>query len=153
MLRERRVRVVFVVEESFAGTLEAQGFEEALMRLKPPPAEPEERADTPVTVEVDEALTVLATTLEDWVTPRPNWELTLHEGHNFGRANNVEARILFVAGEQTSSLSFRLEQLEVAEDTGQELYLRFEERDGIAKVASLKSNGLDIELFHILTTT
>jgi MGT family glycosyltransferase len=28
--------VVFVVEESFAGTLEAQGFEEALMRLKPP---------------------------------------------------------------------------------------------------------------------
>jgi MGT family glycosyltransferase len=29
---------VFVVEESFAGTLEAQGFEEALMRLKPPAA-------------------------------------------------------------------------------------------------------------------
>jgi MGT family glycosyltransferase len=28
---------VFVIEESFAGTLEAQGFEEALMRLKPPP--------------------------------------------------------------------------------------------------------------------
>ena len=28
---------MFVVEESFAGTLEAQGFEEALMRLKPPP--------------------------------------------------------------------------------------------------------------------
>jgi len=32
---------VFVVEESFAGTLEAQGFEEALMRLKPPPEKPE----------------------------------------------------------------------------------------------------------------
>ena len=32
-----RVDVTFVVEESFAGTLEAQGFEEALMRLKPPP--------------------------------------------------------------------------------------------------------------------
>ena len=32
---------MFVVEESFAGTLEAQGFEEALMRLKPP-AESEE---------------------------------------------------------------------------------------------------------------
>ena len=28
MLRERGHRVVFVVEESFAGTLEAQGFEE-----------------------------------------------------------------------------------------------------------------------------
>jgi MGT family glycosyltransferase len=37
ILLERGERVVFVVEESFAGTLEAQGFEEALMRLKPPP--------------------------------------------------------------------------------------------------------------------
>jgi MGT family glycosyltransferase len=36
VLLERGARVVFVVEESFAGTLEAQGFEEALMRLKPP---------------------------------------------------------------------------------------------------------------------
>jgi MGT family glycosyltransferase len=30
-------RVVFIVEESFAGRLEAQGFEERLMRLGPPP--------------------------------------------------------------------------------------------------------------------
>jgi MGT family glycosyltransferase len=37
VLRERGARVVFVVEESFAGTLESQGFEEALMRLKPAP--------------------------------------------------------------------------------------------------------------------
>ena len=37
VLLERGARVVFVVEESFTGTLEAQGFEEALMRLKPPP--------------------------------------------------------------------------------------------------------------------
>jgi MGT family glycosyltransferase len=37
VLLERGERVVFVVEESFAGTLKAQGFEEALMRLKPPP--------------------------------------------------------------------------------------------------------------------
>ena len=36
VLQARGARVVFVVEESFAGTLEAQGFEEALMRLKPP---------------------------------------------------------------------------------------------------------------------
>jgi MGT family glycosyltransferase len=42
VLRERGERVVFVVEESFAGTLEAQGFEEALMRLKPPPEVEEE---------------------------------------------------------------------------------------------------------------
>ena len=37
VLRERGHRVVFVVEESFAGTLEAKGFEEQLMRLGPPP--------------------------------------------------------------------------------------------------------------------
>ena len=42
VLRERGARVVFVVEESFAGTLERRGFEEALMRLTPPPEEPEE---------------------------------------------------------------------------------------------------------------
>jgi MGT family glycosyltransferase len=37
VLRERGHRVVFIVEESFAGTLEARGFEERLMRLGPPP--------------------------------------------------------------------------------------------------------------------
>ncbi|MGZ6546174.1 MAG: glycosyl transferase, partial [Actinomycetota bacterium] len=41
VLKERGHRVVFVVEESFAGTLEAQGLEEATMRLAPPPEEPE----------------------------------------------------------------------------------------------------------------
>ena len=41
VLRERGHRVVFIVEESFAGTLEAKGFEERRMRLGPPPAEPE----------------------------------------------------------------------------------------------------------------
>ncbi len=35
VLRERGHRVVFIVEESFAGTLEAKGFEERLMRLGP----------------------------------------------------------------------------------------------------------------------
>jgi MGT family glycosyltransferase len=42
VLRRRGHRVVFVIEESFAGTLEAKGFEERTMRLAPPPAEPEE---------------------------------------------------------------------------------------------------------------
>ena len=42
VLVERGHRVVFVVEESFAGTLEAQGFEERLMRLGPPPEVEEE---------------------------------------------------------------------------------------------------------------
>ena len=42
VLRRRGHRIVFVVEESFTGTLEAQGFEERTMRLAPPPTEPEE---------------------------------------------------------------------------------------------------------------
>jgi UDP:flavonoid glycosyltransferase YjiC (YdhE family) len=41
-LRRRGNRVVFVVEESFAGTLEAKGFEERTIRLAPPPGEPEQ---------------------------------------------------------------------------------------------------------------
>jgi len=41
VLRERGHRVVFVIEKSFAGSLEAQGFEEQLMRLSPAPEEPE----------------------------------------------------------------------------------------------------------------
>ncbi|MDX6495429.1 MAG: hypothetical protein QOE17_1415, partial [Gaiellales bacterium] len=36
-LKARGHRVVFIIEESFAGTLEARGFEERLMRLGPPP--------------------------------------------------------------------------------------------------------------------
>jgi hypothetical protein len=124
----------------------------ATLEVLPRPT-PAERPDAPVEVEVDEALTVHAATIEDWTAPRQSWEFTLHEGHEFGRANNVEGRLLFVAGEQTSSLQFRLEQLDAADDTGEELLLRYEERDGIAKVARLTANGLDVELFHILTFT
>ena len=42
VLRERGHRVVFVIEESFVGSLEAQGFEERLMRLGPAPETEEE---------------------------------------------------------------------------------------------------------------
>jgi MGT family glycosyltransferase len=42
ILRARGHRVVFIVEESFAGTLEARGFEERLMRLGPKPEVEEE---------------------------------------------------------------------------------------------------------------
>src|SRR6202521_1700316 len=38
VLKGRGARVVFVIEESFKGTLAAKGFEEQLMRLKPKPA-------------------------------------------------------------------------------------------------------------------
>ncbi len=41
VLRRRGHRVVFIVEESFAGTLEAKGFEERLMRLSAPPEQEE----------------------------------------------------------------------------------------------------------------
>jgi len=86
---------------------------------------PGERSDQPVEIEVDEALTVLAAAIEDWAAPRQGWEFTLHEGHDFDRANNVEGELLFVAGEQTSSLLFRLEQLEAVDELESELLLRF----------------------------
>jgi hypothetical protein len=114
---------------------------------------PAERADELVPVDVDESLGVFAATIEEWVAPRQSWEFTLREGTDFGRANNVEGRLLYVAGEQTSSLTFRLDQLTGADDTGEELVLRLEEQDGIAKLARLRANGLDVELFHILTYT
>src|SRR4051794_20125099 len=41
VLRGRGHRVVFIVEQSFAGSLEEKGFEERTMRLAPPPEEPE----------------------------------------------------------------------------------------------------------------
>ena len=124
----------------------------ATMTVQPRPT-PAERADETIQVEVDEALTVFAATLEDWVAPRQEWELQLREGHDGGRANNIEARLLYVSGSQTMALSFRLDQLDAADDLGGELVLRFEERDGIAKLARLTSNGVDVELFHILTFT
>jgi hypothetical protein len=122
------------------------------MTVHPRPT-PAERADTDVEIEVDEAYAVHVATIEDWVAPRQSWELLLQEGTDFGRANNVEARVLFAEGEQTSSLLFRLDQLEEATDTGPELVLRFEEENGIAKLARLTANGLEVELFHILTFT
>jgi hypothetical protein len=114
---------------------------------------PAERADTEVDVEIDEALSVHVAVLEDWAATRAEWELTLHEGHEFGKANNVEARLVFAEGDQTSSLAFRLDQLTTTSDLGPNLVLVFEEQDGIAKMARLTAGGLDVELFHILTYT
>lgn len=114
---------------------------------------PEERSEVAVDVDVDEDLTVLAATIEEWVSHRQGWEQALVEGHDFGRPNNVEARLLFAQGEQTSTLIFRLDQLESVDDTGEELVLRLAEKDGIAQLVRLRANGLDVELFHILTFT
>ena len=123
----------------------------ATIEVQPRPT-PEERPDTPVQIEVDDELTVFSALIEDWVAERPSWEWTLHEGHDFGRHNNAEGRLLFVAGEQMSSLRFRLDQLDVVDELMGTLMLRFEEtKDGIAKVAWATANGLDVELFHIVS--
>ncbi len=125
----------------------------ATLHVQPRPT-PEERSDHPVDIEVDEALVVLAGAIEDWAAPRQGWEFILREGHEFDRPNNVEGELLFVAGEQSSSLRFRLDQLDRADELDSyEFLLVFEERDGIAKTARLTANGLDVELFHILTFT
>ena len=114
---------------------------------------PEERADAALEIDVDEPLSEHAEVIEEWVEPRQDWEFTLHEGHDFGRTNNVEGRLLFSTGELTSSLSFRLDQLDGIDDTGDQLVLRFEERDGIAKLARCTATGIDVELHHVLTFT
>jgi hypothetical protein len=114
---------------------------------------PAERAAERITVEVDEDLSVYASTFEEWVTPRQAWALVLREGTDLGRANNVEVELEFAAGEQTSLLQFRLDQLDAATETGEELVLQFEERDGTARLARLSQTGLYVELFHVLTFT
>src|SRR3982750_1162165 len=121
----------------------------ATMTVQPRPT-PAERADETIQVDVDEALTLLAATLEDWVAPRQNWELQLREGHDSGRANNIEARLVYVAGEQTTALSFRLDQLDTADDLGGELVLRFVEKARVAKLARPTGNGPDAVLFPTL---
>jgi uncharacterized protein YheU (UPF0270 family) len=122
------------------------------MQVQPRPT-PAERPNEPVEVEVDDALTVFAATIEEWAATRQSWEFILREGTDFGRENNVEGELLFVAGEQTSTLRFRMDQLDAVDDVGDELVLRFEERDGIAKLARATENGLEVELFHILIFT
>ena len=114
---------------------------------------PAERDDALVEIDVDEDLSVHAAIIDDWTAPRQNWDFYLREGHEFGRPNNVEGHVAFIGAEQTSTLMFRLEQLDAAEDFGEELLLRFEERDGVAKTVRLTANGLEVELFHILTYT
>lgn len=124
----------------------------AHLNVQPRPT-PAERAGEHPRIEVDEQLADLASMIEEWVSHYQNWELQLREGYVFGRANNVEAKLIYVNGEQTSTFSFRLEQLEMVDHLGGELVMRFEEKDGICKLARLGTNGLDIELHHILTFT
>jgi hypothetical protein len=111
---------------------------------------PAERADAPVEIVVDEALTVLAAQLDEWVATMEHWELAYCEGHEFGKTNNVEARLLLTAPGHTCSLVFRLDQLEAIEEFDRELWLTLDERDGIARAVHLAPLGMDVELFHIV---
>jgi hypothetical protein len=114
---------------------------------------PGERADVPVEVELAEELALFADQLEEWTATKEHWEVVFRQGHDFDRPGNVEARLLFVGGDHTCSLSFRLDQLEGIQEFEQELWLTLEEHDGIAKAAHLTPLGLDVELHHISGTT
>jgi hypothetical protein len=124
----------------------------AVVQVQPRPT-PEERADTAVEVELDDRLADWASAVEDWAARFGGWEFRLREGHDFGRADNVEAEVLYSAGGGTSSVTFRLDQVSALTQLGDELALVFEERDGIAKAARLTPTGLSVELFHIVTFT
>jgi MGT family glycosyltransferase len=94
VLRERGARVVFVVEESFRGTLEARGFEEALMRLTPPPEVEEEPGQFWKDFIRDTAPEFRRPTIEQLATfLRPTWEAIL-EG-----ARYVEPRLSKILSE------------------------------------------------------
>jgi hypothetical protein len=114
---------------------------------------PGERADGAVEVEIAEELAVYADQLEEWTSTKEQWELVFRQGHDFGRSGNVEARLLFVGGDHTCSLGFRLDQIETVQEFEQELWLTLEERDGIAKAVHLAPAGLDVDLHHIAGTT
>jgi hypothetical protein len=53
-----------------------------ILEVVPRPT-PAEHYSAAVEVKVDEALTVHAATIEDWVAPRQSRELTLREGTDF----------------------------------------------------------------------
>jgi hypothetical protein len=124
----------------------------ASLRVQPRET-PGERADAPVEVELAEELALFADQLEEWAATKEHWEVGFRQGHDFDRPGNVEARLLFVGGDHTCSLSFRLDQLERVQEFEQELWLTLEEHDGIAKAAHLTPLGLDVELHHITGTT
>lgn len=111
---------------------------------------PGERAEALVKIEVDEALLVHSAELEEWAATMEHWELVYRQGHDFDRPNNVEARLVFAGAGHTCSLLFRLDQLDSLQAFEQELWLTFEERDGLSKAVHLAPTGFDVELFHIV---
>ena len=127
------------------------GYPDAVASLRVHPRDtPGERAGAPVDVEVGEELALLANQLEEWVAPLEHWEVTFRQGHDFDRAGNVEARLLFTGAGHTCSLAFRLDQVDSVQELERDLWLTLDERDGIAKAAHLSPLGLDVELHHIV---
>jgi hypothetical protein len=124
----------------------------ASLRVQPRET-PGERADDPVEVELAEELAVFANQLEEWTATMEQWQLVFRQGHDFGRSGNVEARLLFVGGDHTCSVGFRLDQIETVQEFEQGLWLTLDERDGIARAVHLAPAGLDVELHHIAGTT
>ena len=121
----------------------------ATLRLEPRDT-PGERAGTPVEVEIDEALAVHADMLEEWIGRAEHWQLSFREGHDFGRADNAEARLLFTGPGHTCSITFRLDQLDSIDQLDDELWLLLEEQEGIAKGVHLAPTGFDVELHHVV---
>jgi MGT family glycosyltransferase len=94
VLRERGHRAVFVIEESFAGTLEEKGFEERLMRLGPPPEREEEPGQFWKDFIRDTAPVFRKTTFEQLTEfIAPTWEALL-DG-----ARYVDDRLVEIFGE------------------------------------------------------
>jgi hypothetical protein len=124
----------------------------ATLRVLPRPT-PGERSDTTVEVEIDEVLADTAARLEEWIAPRQAWTVVFRQGHDFGRANNVEAVVEVSAGELTSSVMFRLDQVDRVDEQDYDLLLSLEEHEGVTKLVRLTATGLTVEFFHILTFT
>jgi hypothetical protein len=102
-----------------------------------------------VDVEIDEALTVLVSDLEDWVSRMEHWSLAYRQGGDYGRVNNVEARLQLGAPGHSCSIAFRLDQLDAIQTYGQELWLTLEQRGGVATAVHLTPSGLDVDLCHV----
>ena len=113
---------------------------------------PGERAQGSVEVELANDLAALVDQLEEWAATAAaeHWELAFRQGHDFGRADNVEARLLFVGGDHTCSLTFRLDQIESIQEFEHELWLTLDVTDGIGTGVHLTPAGLDVELHHII---
>lgn len=69
-----------------------------------PRSTPAERADENMQIEVDEPMTVFAATIDDW-WPRRSVGAPAARGRESGPAKSVDARILFVSGDEQDGIA------------------------------------------------